>query len=465
MRKLIFIVLAYGWGTGEITCKASDDMEVDYQIYSLSSPYMPQSSPPQNNTISPDTHEQGFNSIRSIYEMITEGHLNADCHKLFDAYTAFTQLSLSEQVWETYAKHLESDFWPAQKIEDTWKWKECVGAHIFFPSKALEWYDCPYQNHFLMRFDVIWGFAISAKFNHSLGKYLLADVLYKMRWAEDPSPLTDLFEDNSKEAINELKQCLDHPDACYLLGRGHSGNFPRLVSCHDEEALLAYNLFNRHPQNIRNKYRALKNGDAKPTVDTYLDLAGQGYVSAYLEAAHLSESIQQKEKILKEASEQNYGPAFLKLGYLFCNQKGEDEQALSFFRQAAEEHGLTAGYIAAGRLKNSLAGSSQGKTDQLIKEAVDFFKKAGEAKDPKGWECLIDLWKEKYDIAKAQGNIDKKQAYFSKLEDAIQEGIKIGSAYAYRHAQIYFDEEVFLKYVKTYGNEFQTFKATLFLGR
>lgn len=447
MKKLIFTTLICFWGIGEISCRASsstsDLMEIEPG---------PFHSKIENNahSLTPDVLEEGLNSIQRISDTIKQGYLEAKCQTLFNAYTAFNKLSLPDQVWETYLTQLNIKLWPKPNT-----WKKCVGSHLFFPFQSLEWINCFYKRHLVTRFDIVWGFAISAKFNHSLGKYLLVDTFYKIREHSQVSELTPFFQNYLTNTINELKGCLDHPDACYLLGRGQTGNFSHLVS-HNGPPLSAHQLFSHHPDNLRNKCYAFgETDDNQPTVDTYLDLARQGYSPAYLETVELIEDNQEKEAILKEACGKHYGPAFLELGYLYSEEK-KDKEAAKFFKKAGEKHSMTKGYIALGmtlvgdprvqmkELKKDISSLSQGK----IEEAAEFFKKAGEAKDPEGWECLIALWKDRFETAKDQKN---KDIYKSKLEEAIQKGMQIGLPYAYYQAHHFFETEYFLENVRAYG--------------
>lgn len=468
MKNNFFIILAFIWGGKILSCHAStlpsDLMDVEEKESYLTSPQQMLDPLQDYKAASSDFSplsldaEHAFKSIHKIHDKIKNGYAEAKRHKLYKAYHVFGQLDLPDQVWEAYATLSKIDLWPARTT-----WKECVGAHLFFPSQVLEWLDCPYKKHLIKRLDIVWGLAISAKLNHSLGKYLLADALYKIReshhWKGIPI-LTPFFQEYRRDAVKELKQCVHHPDACYLLGQGLiTKDFFYSLSRLDN-TLSAYDLFSRHSNHysnhLRNKYYALRTSIVQtPTAKTYLKIARRGYLPAYLEASRLIDDPQQKEIILKEAAQKKYGPAFLKLGYFFYNEKEEDEQALSFFRQAAEEHGMATGYVILGNLKvgdlSDHKNISEEETQHLTEEAAEFFKKATEVKDPKGWKCLISLWKERYDAAKAQKDTDKIKLYWDKLASAIQYGMQIGSAYAYYQAQSYFNEEFFLSCISAYG--------------
>ncbi|AIL12758.1 hypothetical protein IM40_03230 [Candidatus Paracaedimonas acanthamoebae] len=470
MKKLVFISLACFLIGKEVSCWASDLMDVEKENYPANlqpqfASYIPQSFKAASTAVSTpsDIFEQASNSIQGIHEIIKGGYAEAKDNRLRRAYYAFKELAFPDDVWQAYAHQLKVDSWPAQTT-----WKERVGAHLFFPPQALEWFDCPYRSHLAKRFDILWGFAISAKFNHSLGKYLLVDTFHKIRWLGEVPQLTPFFKNYLGNVITELKQCLDHPDACYLLGRGQTGVYPWLVSRYDNTlSLSGYELFSRHPNHLRNKYYALNEIDdydtyQKPPADVYLTLARQGYFPAYLEATKLTKDTQEREMILKEAAEKKYGPAFLDLGYLY-DEQGKDEQSDFFFKQAAEEYGMAWGYIVLGTAlvgdprpymkewKKDLSDLPQEEANRLIEEAAAYFRKAAEAKDPDGWEYLISLWEGRFEAAKAKKDQDKMHIYWPKLVDAIQDGMQIGLAYAYRQAQIYFGKESFLKNVQAYG--------------
>ncbi|AIL12423.1 hypothetical protein IM40_01035 [Candidatus Paracaedimonas acanthamoebae] len=456
MRKL-FIILVCFWWDGGVSCQASARMDIDDKENILANfqwvPSTQRDFKGENKDI-PTSYDLE-KALTPILDEIKKAYSEAERHALKWAYDDFMKLDYPDPVWADYAQQLKVDSWPAQTTG-----KERVGAHLFFPPHALEWFDCPYRNHLLKRFDYLWGFAISAKLNHSLGKYLLVDALHQIRRYEEPK-LTPFFQEYLRTVVAELNQCLNHPDACYLLGRGQTGNYPYLISRCDR-TLPEDELFRRHPDHLRNQYYALKETDdywtyQESMVKKYLDLARQGYFPAYLRAADRAKDVQEKIQILTEASEKGYGLAFLELGYLY-----EGEQAVSCFQQAAE-NGISTGYIVLAKSligdprphmkqwRKDLTHLSQKEADQLTEQAAEYFKKAGEAHDPKGWEYLIVLWKERFETAKAQKDQSKMQFYWPKLTDAIQDGMHIGSAYAYLQAQVYFKKPYFEGRVRAYG--------------
>lgn len=398
----------------------------------------------------PQNFQGPFSPIHQIADIIKACYLKTDYRLLKKTYQNFKQLTLEDNVWEDYVTQSGIFVWPQQST-----WKESVGAALFFPPQALEWFDCPDQSHRLNRFDIIWGFAISAKFNHSLGKYLLVDTLFRINEYDRVSELPFFFQNYLTNTFQELESCLNHVDACYLLGRSKSGTFPRLVPS-NKLSLSAYEFFS-HSHSLRNQYHALGEMKETPPIGAYLELARQGYFQASIEAANLCENDQEKEDLLKEAAEKGYGPALLEVGYL-CEEEGNNQQAADYYEEAATK-GMTKGYVALGILRvgdprtqmHHLKKDLSTFSEEIIKKAADLFTKAGNAGDPEGWKCLIALRKKQFEIAKKLKDESKKQIYEESLISAIQEGMKIGLPYAYTQAQIYFEEDDFLKCVEYYG--------------
>jgi len=425
-------------GFQKISCQASshtsDSMEVDC------SPTLSLTSAPSASL------EQDFKSIDDIHTIIKIAYSEAEWKKLKNAYDIFAQLSLSEETWKSYAGQHKIDYrWPSQTT-----WKEQVGAHLFFHPQALDWFDCPYRSHLLKRFDIIWGFAINAKLKDPRGKYLLCNTLQKIRrhrkYAEVPI-LTEFFEGYFGKAIQELKSYEDDPDACYLLGRGITEDFFTCISRYDE-TLSAHDLFRRHPDHLRNKYHALITASQESTMEDFLMLAQRGYSRAYSDVIEFLDGIEDtipKENILKEISEKEHDPTLLlDRGYLLYDEPEDNDEAkelqASIFRQVTENYRIATGYIELGILRI--------EANHLTEETADFFRKAGEINDPRGWEYLIKFWEEKYKFSKAK--TDKNN-----LSASIKEGMRVGLPYAYSQGQYYFPEEFSTEWVELYGAPLQ----------
>lgn len=434
MKKLILATLICVAGLQKISCQASDDMEVD------SPPALSPPSAPSAN-LQPD-----FKSIDDIHALITTAYSKAEWKDLKSAYDIFAKLSLSEETWGSYAEQHKIDYrWPSQTT-----WKEQVGAHLFFHPQTLDWFDCPYRNHLLKRFDIIWGFAINAKLKDPRGKYLLCNTLQKIRrhrkYAEVPI-LTEFFEGYFGNAIQELKSYEDDPDACYLLGCGITEDFFTCISRYDE-TLSAHDLFRRHPDHLRNKYHALTSASQESTMEDFLMLAQRGYSRAYSDVIEFLDNIEDtilKENILKEIFEKEHDPTLLlDRGYLLYDEPEDNDKAkelqASIFRQVTEKYRIATGYIELGILRI--------EANHFTKETADLFRKAGETHDPRGWEYLIKFWEEKYKISKAKADKDN-------LSASIKEGMRVGLPYAYSQAQHYFSPEFFLELIRMYGAPLQ----------
>lgn len=454
MKKLILSILIWVGSSGQLPCQATT-METDL----LTTSRFPHVSLQTDDTppLPTEATTKAFSLIHQLAATIQDCYVKMDAQRLQQTYQEFNQLTLEDTLWEAYATKTNIFVWPQQNT-----WKEITGAHLFFPPKALDWFDCRDHVHLLRRFDMIWGFTISAKFNHSLGKYLLVDTLFRVNGYDHASELSPFFQNYLTSTLSELESLQPHTDADYLLGRSQSGIFPRLVSS-NKLSLTAHGFFSRSNQaSLRNQYHALGEMKTLPLITDYRDLADQQYFQAYIAAATLLKDDQEKEDLLKEAADKGYGPAFLELGYLYEEQE-KFQEAAHYYQQAALS-GLTKGSVASGILKvgdpriqmKHLKKDLTTFSEETIEEAATFFSQAGNTGDPEGWECLIALRKELLEGAKKLKHIYKKEAYEINLIHAIQAGMKIGVPYAYRQAQVYFKEEAFLACVRKYGAPLRT---------
>ncbi len=429
MKKLLVVLGCFWWGSS-LSCEAS--------------PHFSEMEANKENVqgLSPQQEVQPINKIYTVEQILAEvndAYTSADTSKLRVAYNHFKKVDLPEGIWQAYATQLKAESWPAQTT-----WKERVGAQVFFPFQALEWVDCPYRSHLVQRGDVIWGCYISAQFNHPLGKYLFAETLEKLN---APEPVIKSYY---QRAISDLKQRLDHPDACYFLGKGLE-DFPYPTLVYDTAKTFTCDspLFSYHPDHLRNKYYDL-DGKEQLTLSNCLDLACAGHYPAYLKAGELTQVVE-KEEILKEAAAKRYSPALLELGYLYKKQ-GKGAQAEQCFMQAAD-HGLATGHIELGKL---LIGDPKkvvinGISKEILEKAENHFREAGIAKDPKGWQALIDLLEKRLAFALEQKNQEDYNLQWGKLAFAIEDGLKLGLKRAFTKAQDYIDEPDLKKLTKIYG--------------
>ena len=437
MKKLLVVLGCFWWGSS-LSCEASlhfSEIEANKENQGL---FIKESfQQPEAQPISkPYTVDQ-------ILAEVSEASTNADIYGLRMAYDHFAKVDLPEEVWQVYAMQLKAESWPAQITG-----KERVGAHIFFPSQALEWFDCPYRQHLVHTPYVAWGCYISAQFNHPVGKYLFAETLEKLNAPK--SVIKKYYE----EAISDLKKRLDHPDATYLLMRGvWEYPYPVLVYQREKTLTIASPILGSHPLHSRNKYyelnRSLKLLRQKLTAENCLELARAGYYPAYIKAGELS-SDETEEEILKEAVQKGYSPALLKLGGL-CKRQDKHEQAKQCFEQAAHS-GIATGYIELGQLL--IGDPTKVIISEVSKEVLDkvenYFRLAGQAKDPMGWNALIDFLEKRLDFAKGQRNREDFDRNWQKLAAATAGGLQLGLNGASTKAGIYIKESYLEALIRAY---------------
>lgn len=396
--------------------------------------------------------------ISNLQEKLEIAHKKVNIKDILEVYNAFSSTGSPMEVWKAYREEHRIYQWPRQ--DD----KQAIGAHLFFPKWTHEWADNFAQVDFLKRRDMLQAFAIGAKLHHPLSQYYLVNTLQAIRSDFTDVEMPETFHKLYEQAFEDLGQCTDHPDACYILGWS-SWRYPYLLGSNGEKAFTLHT----KGKDSRNQFQALEIRDAQggqhssslrqATVEDYLEVAKEGYGPAYLKAAELAEGFDTKLGILIEAREVDYAPALIEMGYLYNLQKKTEEEYKCY--EAAAQAGISEGYIALGKMYvGDTMSMPREKVKALSKKQIEkgehFFKLAGETQDPNGWDCLADL----YITLLANNRVKKgeEKAYGVKIYQALEKGIALGSAKAYQTAAFHFPKELPLL-IETYGYPPQDLRA------
>lgn len=381
--------------------------------------------------------------MKSLLQKLEAAHKEVDVKEILKAYENFASLEFSAEVWKAYRLRQGIYQWPRQ--DD----KQAVGSKLFLPKWTYEWADSFEQKDLLKRKDMVQAFAIGAKLNDPVSLYYFVDTFQAIRKEFSfKDILPELLYQFYQQAFKDLEQCTDHPDACYILG-WNAWNYPYLRKFKPEES------FNLHVKggDLRNRFKALeirechggkgKSRLEKATFEDYLEVAREGYGPAYLRAAELVTDPETKVSILKEAIKKGYAPAFIKLGRLY-NTKKDIEEKRKYY-EAGAQAGISEGYVVLGRtyvgdVTSITQEEAEALSEEQIEKAEHFFRLAGEAQDPSGWDHLAQL----YSVLLPNEQIakEKRLSYCRNMYDALIKGISLGSAEAYRTAAVYFSESL-----------------------
>ncbi len=402
--------------------------------------------------------------ITNILKEIEDSHKAADWVGIYKSFISFHELNYDELKWKTLAQKLKAYKWPSQQT-----WKEVVGGHLFFPKETIEWDSNIFESFHLRRIDMIWSFAVGAKFNHALSKFYLANVLEKIRsnFTDAPRPL--FFKKLYTEAFGDLKKSVDNPDACYVIGDNYEG-YPYLSTayvdekkdkdvCNSKKAIA----WHTKGKGLKNKFQILKIKESalaiypSPTGQEYLALAREGYTSAYVNSLLLTNDPRIREEIKKEGLEKGYK-------YFLPNIKSsyKDKEKLEKAREAYHNAGRNNVSYAYIMLGSTYVGEMlyQFKLDRIdlkkissqdINKAIEAFTAAGTLKNPEGWEYLSTLYQELY-----EQKIIKKEEYRDKIISSLEEGVRLGSANCYHKSYRYLPQRVVDFFVENYGYPPQT---------
>ena len=378
---------------------------------------------------------------------------------MYKTFLSFQNLKYGDLEWQSLAQELKAYKWPSQK-----SWKDVVGGHLFFPNKTIEWETNIFESFHLRRVDMLWSFAVGAKFQHALCKYYLANVLDSIRSNYTVLPLPQFFKKLYAEAFEDFKKSSDNAEACYMIGINYMC-YPYLSTTYidtkqEQDISNSQKAIKWHEKgaDLKNKFQILEIKTAAtalyaaPTEKEYLTLAQEGHIPAYIDALYLTNNSQEREEIKQEALEKGY-KYFLPDIRFPC----EDVKALAKARAAfskAGANGLSHAYIMLG---STYVGNIflQFKIDRIdlktvssqdIKAAIEAFTAAGNLKNPEGWEYLSTLYQELY-----EQKIIKKEEYREKILYSLEEGVKLGSAHCYHKSQQYLPQKVVDYFVNNYG--------------
>lgn len=177
------------------------------------------------------------------------------------------------------------------------------------------------------------------------------------------------------------------------------------------------------------------------------------------------EDSDKKLEVLGEAVEKGYAPALMNTGQiyeeLYNKSRSTRQQSTpmeNFLQKAREyyqkagERGIPKAYIELGKTyvgdivlhddSCALQEKFYSLSPEIIDRAASFFKEAGEAHHPRGWDYLFQLYLNLYRQAEAETQKaahnpewDRKQdLYEGLLWESLGKGLALGSQYAYHNA-------------------------------
>lgn len=328
--------------------------------------------------------------------------------------------------------------------------RQIIGGHLFYPPDMNQLLASYYTESLVERRDHIRGLIIATKYHNPVSEYYLTQRLaiiydrsHEDKDVEGKPPVT-FFDDHFKHALQELEQCTEHPDACYILGQnyGLSLSAPDIVEDDERKALQLF-IKGGDARNkleallIRKRYIRVFSEAERPTIEDFLKLAEQeNYGPAYVEAAEMVKDLNKKIDYLTKAVDIcQFYPAYIDLGYVYRYQ-GNREQTLVAFENAGK-HDVPHGYILCAALIGDniqsfplhMPISALKKLSGQDREKVaHYFRLAGEAQDPEGWLQLASFYFSSARLVEADN--DKKSLRQLGYE-ALEEGIKLGSINAY----------------------------------
>jgi hypothetical protein len=415
-----------------------------------------------------DTYEDGLSKnsgflvqskISNILKEIEDSHKAADWVEIYNSFISFHSLNYSELEWKALAQNLKAYRWPSQKT-----WKDTVGGHLFFPSETIEWEQNIFESFHLRRIDMLWSFAVGAKFNNSLSKYYLVRVLDRIRSDYTDAPLPLFFKKLYTEAFLDLKKSVDNPDACYVIGSNYMC-YPYLSTTYVDEKkdkdlcnIKKAIKWHKKGADLKNKFQVLEIKAAatatysSPTEEEYLSLASKGYIPAYVNALSLEDSSQRRKEIRKEAVKKGYKYFLPDITSPYKGRKKLENAREAYLK--AGRNNISHAYIMLGSTYVDDI-FFQFKIDRLdlkklpsqnINKAIDAFTLAGNLKNPEGWEYLSTLYQELY-----EQKIITQEEYRKKILYSLEEGVKLGSAYCYHKSYHYLPQKAFDFFIKNYG--------------
>jgi len=269
--------------------------------------------------------------VEDLTRQIEEAYMNASKMDLYETYKAFKALDYKEQTWAKLGQQMKVERWPSQE-----SWKETVDGQLFFPvSRIHQYQESSRTEHLLQRSDILHGCIFAATFRHSLGYFYTTHILWTINRFDDDLKADrehnkpNFYTRTMSQACQGLEHLLDRPDVCYALGQADS--LP---------TSLMNNYLNMDAIDFYEKGRDLKNQcgflvakmmaeeETEGTIDDFLNLARQGYLPAYIEAAEYASNIKRRDRaklILEEAIQKGYSLAWIDLAYWYEKNKQLDK--------------------------------------------------------------------------------------------------------------------------------------------
>ena len=389
------------------------------------------------------------NTFIGIKELKNVSFGSAGVTELKNLSWKFDKLTINpnyEGEWETYVEKNGIYKWPRQTV------KQAVGGNLFYPKEVVGWVeDAIFMNHLLERKDVLWSFAIAARYKDPRGMLHLFSALHKI-WTDNyfkDSP--DYYGILNKKAQEKLELATDSPEVLYILGDGYI----TVGACFGFDLKKSEHYFNQilestskaddklkakaEIQLLRMKatYRKAYEAIEAPNVEDFRKVAVKYRCGrALATASNFIEDDREKEALLTEAIEMyHYIPAYIKRGIL--RKRDQHLLAEQDFVEAGK-NGMTIGFIKAGSLllrtgettpdekslKDLLKKYSKEEVQILINKVSTYFIEALDRGEPLAADYLASLHGSWHKLTKEKGSI----SYYAQ---AVEKGLNLGSASAY----------------------------------
>jgi hypothetical protein len=372
-------------------------------------------------------------NVNGLTRQIEEAYMNASKMDLYETYKAFKALDYKEQTWAKLGQKMKVERWPSQE-----SWKETVGGQLFFPTSRIHQYqESSYTKHLIQRSDILHGCIFAATFRHSLGLFYTTHILWTINRLDDDLKADiehekpNFYTRTMSQACQELEHLLDRPEVCYALGQecflptSLTRNYVSMkgMDYYKKGADLKNQCAVLTRKMIAEKYTELE-------VEDFLNLARQGYLPAYLEAAEYASNIKRRDRaklILEEATQKGYSLAWIDLAYWYEKNKqlNEYQECLEQAAKAGVPYAfIEKGFSFLGNKTQQIDREELKKTSaENIGQAAAAFLKAGQLRDPLGFECLAEL---KLELSRLATTPDEAKALRADAYEAIKQGCKLG---------------------------------------
>jgi hypothetical protein len=362
-------------------------------------------------TLNPYNATQTYQNIKKeIQECLNQGSFQG----LNDIYQRISnQTEREDRFFEIECKENGIILWPSQAT-----YREAYLGELFYPRKEIKlFYEHDSNEYLLERMDILWSLAISSSFRNPQALYYLTRGLEK-HIAKVSSNIPKFISQLYKKSLEDLEKIKGNEDVHFLRASDYAG--ASSWGGYNMSYRKALGLYAKSPNDlesrlqrliINNRYVECKE---KPTIEDYLAL-GREYPKAYVEAANLSDSFQEKIQYLTYARDNGYLSAILELGYLY-DEAGSQEEALKHYKEYGDL-GHPKGYISYSACKVgwvNIGKDYKGKTVNELKEVVSYLEKAQILNSPEASYFLGLIYSELFERNNEQEFADKSLKSFSK---------------------------------------------------